>query len=223
MVVEQMAQVAATSGVLGCCLLGRDGSVIVNMMPAFLSGDEVRTAANTVVETILGLETLEEGAWEVDLAFAEVLCVVRPVGTAILVLLCDPEANLPMLKLSMNVAAKRIATAPPQEFAELRNAASTIQAVPAAKQPEETLPPDAVRAVISAVRSHLVQGTGTDAVVDQILRATGLDLDAPTRSGLRAALNDILEQGIGKTMGRAEATRWLNQLVKQHGLARPGS
>ncbi|MBN1425164.1 hypothetical protein JXA88_11470 [Candidatus Fermentibacteria bacterium] len=223
MVREQMAQVAATSGVMGCCLLARDGNVLVNMLPAFLSSEEIHTAADTVVETLLGLESLEEGAWEVDMAFAEVLCVVRPVGNAILVLLCDPDANLPVLKLSMNVAAKRIAAAPHQEFAELLRAASAEPPGPVDASSDELLPAEAVRAVIATVRGQLVQGVGTDAVVDQILRATGLNLDAPTRPGLRAALNDILEKGIGISMGRAEATRWLNQLVKQHGLAKPGS
>jgi VIT1/CCC1 family predicted Fe2+/Mn2+ transporter len=88
---------------------------------------------------------------------------------------------------------------------------------------EELLPADAVQTVIAAIRNQAIHTGGSDAVVEQILRATGLNLDVPTRSSLRATLNEILERVISKSMGRAEATRWLNQLVKQHGLAKPGS
>lgn len=224
MVREQVTQLATTTGVLGCCLLARDGSVLVNAMPEFLSHDEVHKAADAAVEAMLGLETLEEGAWEMDVAYTELLCVIRPVGSAILMLLCDPEANLPVLKLSMNVAAKRIASAPSHELEELRAAAPRAAAPhPVETTGEEMLPPDSVKAVIAAVRGYLAQSGGNEAVLDQILQSSGLNLEAPTRSGLRAALNEILEKIISKSMGRADATRWLNQLVKQHGLARPSA
>lgn len=225
MVKEQIAQLATVSGVLGCGLLARDGAVLVNMMPEFISPGEARKAADAVLEAMLGLETLEEGVWEIDLAFAEVLCVIRPVGTAILLLLCDPDANLPMLKMNVNVTAKRIAAAPVQELTELRaGAEATLQAERQAEPiVDDSLPVDAVKAVIDAIREQLAQSDASDAVVDQVLGSTGLNLEAPTRPSLRAALNGILEKGISKSMGRAEATRWLNQLVKQHGLTKPGA
>ncbi|MCU0610184.1 MAG: hypothetical protein MUE60_00155 [Candidatus Eisenbacteria bacterium] len=229
MVKEQIAQLATVSGVIGCGLLARDGAVLLNMMPEFISPGEARKAADAVVEAMLGLETLEEGVWEIDMAFAEVLCVIRPVGTSILMLLCDPDANLPMLKMNVNVAAKRIAAAPAHELTELRAAAeATLQAERQAERQAEqivddSLPVDAVKAVIAAIREQLAQSDVSDAMVDQILGSTGLNLEAPTRPSLRAALNDILEKGISRSMGRAEATRWLNQLVKQHGLTKPGA
>jgi predicted regulator of Ras-like GTPase activity (Roadblock/LC7/MglB family) len=225
MVKEQIAQLATVSGVIGCGLLARDGAVLLNMMPEFISPGEARKAADAVVEAMLGLETLEEGVWEIDMAFAEVLCVIRPVGTSILMLLCDPDANLPMLKMNVNVAAKRIAAAPAHELTELRAAAeATLQAERQAEPiVDDSLPVDAVKAVIAAIREQLAQSDVSDAMVDQILGSTGLNLEAPTRPSLRAALNDILEKGISRSMGRAEATRWLNQLVKQHGLTKPGA
>ncbi len=219
MVREQITQLAASPGVIGCCLLARDGAVLVNAMPEFVSPEQIQAASDAVVEGILGLETLEEGAWEMDLAFTEVLCIVRPVATTVLMVLVDPDANLPVLKLAMNVTAKRIAAAPSHELEELR-AGSQPRPVGGG---EEILPPEAVKAVLDAIRSHLVQATGSDALVDQTLRSTGLDLEAPTRPALRDALTEILEKGLARTLGRAEATRWLNQLVKHYGLAKQPS
>lgn len=215
MVREQVTQLASTPGVMGCCLVARDGAILVDAMPSSLAPD-LRAAADAAVEALLAVETIEEGAWELDVAYGEAICVIRPVATTVLLMLCEPEANLPVIKLGLNVAAKRIASAPSQELEELRAAAHS----PSAAHGEDLLPPEAVRSLIGAIKGHVVSKGGSEASVDQILAATGLDLDFPTRPALRTALNELLERTLVRTMGRAEATRWLNQLVRQYGLAK---
>jgi hypothetical protein len=130
---------------------------------------------------------------------------------------------MPVLKLSINVVVKRIAEATPEEVKSLTLQPAPQVAPPKAPGADDYLDADRVKKVIHAIRVELQGAFGieeADAFVDETLGAVGLDVESPERSALRMALNHLLDSALSQVMGKTDATRWLNQLIERHGLAR---
>lgn len=223
MVREQLANLNRTPGVLGSCLCSKDGSVLASSMPDIFDPDSVGKAGEAAAEALTALETFDDGTWELDFVFEQYFCVVRPAGEHLIVLLCEPTVSMPVLKLSINVVVKRIAEASPEELA----APSLKPAPPVmphkAVERDDHLDADRVQKVIQAIRAELQKAFGSkeaDAFVDETLAAVELDLNNPNRAALRMALNHLLESALSQVMGKTDATKWLNQLIEHHGLAR---
>jgi hypothetical protein len=226
MVREQLANLSKTPGVLGTCLCTKGGDVLASTMPDIFDPDSVKKAGEAAAEALTALETFDDGTWEVDFVFEQYLCVVRPAGDHMILLLCEPTVSMPVLKLSINVVVKRIVEASPEELA-----VSSVRSVPhmiphSSAEADDYLDADRVTKVIEAIRTELHGAFGSkeaDTFVNETLAAVGLNLQKPARSALRQALNHLLETALSQVMGKPDATRWLNQLIERHGLARKPS
>lgn len=227
MVREQLANLNRTPGVLGSCLCSKDGSVLASSMPDIFDPASVGKAGEAAAEALTALETFDDGTWELDFVFEQYFCVVRPAGEHLILLLCEPTVSMPVLKLSINVVVKRIAEASPEEL----EAPSLKPAPPVlphkAAERDDHLDADRVKQVVQTIRAELHKAFGSkeaDAFVDETLAAVELDLNNPNRAALRMALNHLLESALSQVMGKTDATKWLNQLIERHGLARkPGT
>jgi predicted regulator of Ras-like GTPase activity (Roadblock/LC7/MglB family) len=225
MVQEQLANLSKTPGVLGSCLCSKDGSVLASSMPDIFDPDSVGKAGEAAAEALTALETFDDGTWEVEFVFEQYFCVVRPAGDHLILLLCEPTVSLPVLKLSINVVVKRIAEASPEELAAPPTKPTPPvmpTKVPAAEDPLDS---DRVKELIQAIRIELRQAFGdkeADDFIDETLAAVELDLESPSRSALRTALNHLLDNALSAVMGKTDATKWLNQLIERHGLVRKG-
>jgi predicted regulator of Ras-like GTPase activity (Roadblock/LC7/MglB family) len=223
MVKEQLANLSKTPGVLGSCLCNKDGGVLTSMMPDIFDPDSVKKAGRAAAEALKALETFDDGTWELDFVFEQYFCVVRPAGDHLILLLCEPTVSMPVLKLSINVVVKRIAEASPEELAIPPLTPEPPMIPHKLSEGDDYLDADRVQKVIQAIRAELHGAFGSkeaDTFVDETLAAVGLNLEKPARSALRMALNHLLESALSQVMGKTEATRWLNQLIDQQGLAR---
>jgi hypothetical protein len=130
---------------------------------------------------------------------------------------------MPVLKLSINVVVKRIAEATPEELSTLAPKPALPEIPHEAPASDDRLDAHRVKAVVEAIRGELQKEFGSedaDTFVDETLAAVALDLESPNRTALRTALNHLLDSALSQVMGKADATRWLNQLIERHGLAR---
>ncbi len=241
MVQEQLAQLNKISGVLGACLCSRDGKVLACNMPEIYEPETLELAARLIAEAFMGIESIREDVSEMDFIYQDYLCIVRPVGDArLLYVICEPEVKTPIVKLSLNVAAKKLAFVPMPETVDEGSAGGTsaqqVSGAPTRKPPDdslghqaltdsETLDPAAVTTVMKAIQDQLGQSMGESVgkiIVDTALDASGVNREAPGRTELRIALNELLNKALANVMGKPEAVRWLNELLERHGLARKG-
>jgi predicted regulator of Ras-like GTPase activity (Roadblock/LC7/MglB family) len=239
MISEHLAQISKTSGVLGSCICSRTGEIIANNMPDIYDWDTIIQASKMVVESYLAVETLRDQITELDFVYEDYICIVRPVNDYLLYVICEAEVKTPILKLGLNVAAKKIASLPRDVFIESAAAvrSQVAQEKTATSSDEElyvsadmtaaasdgTLDPEAVGYVITAIQEYLEQAMGETAgriIVDTAIDAAGVDRQAPDRAKLRIALNELLNKALTNVMGKGDAVRWLNELLETYGLTR---
>ena len=239
MINEHLAQINKTSGVLGSCICSRTGEIVANHMPDIYDWDALNQAATLVVESYLSVETIRDQISELDFVYEDYICIIRPVRDYLLYVICEAEVKTPILKLGLNVAAKKLAALPKDAFIE--SAAAVRAQIKGTKTAESageqlyttsemtsatsdgTLDPEAVEYVISAIQDYLEKAMGDTAgriIVETAMDAAGVDRKAPDRSKLRVALNELLDKALTNVMGKGDAVRWLNELLETYGLTR---
>lgn len=239
MIREHLAQINKTSGVLGSCICSRTGEIVANNMPDIYDWDALNQAATLVAESYLAVETIRDQISELDFVYEDYICIIRPVRDYLLCVICEADVKTPILKLSLNVAAKKLASLPKDEFIE--SAAAMRKQIKEAKTAEPgaeelitssemtsatsdgTLDAEAVGYVITAIQEYLENTMGETAgriIVETAIDAAGVDRNAPDRSKLRVALNELLNKALSNIMGKADAVRWLNELLETYGLTR---
>lgn len=126
-----LSGVLTSQGVMGGLVMDDSGRVLVESLPSLFDKDQVAHAALVLAEQEIGLEELTGGVRLAELRFELGKLIVRPIAERSLVLICEHGANLQMLSIALNVAAKKIEKIP------LAPAASSA----AATAPRELTPP----------------------------------------------------------------------------------
>jgi predicted regulator of Ras-like GTPase activity (Roadblock/LC7/MglB family) len=105
---EGLAEINAVAGVRGSFICDNRGQVIVGATPAGLGAEALNSIGRQVAQTIAALETPQEAVSVLDFAYDGTRLVAHDLANAVLVALCEPQVEIAVLGLTMNVVVTRL-------------------------------------------------------------------------------------------------------------------
>ena len=107
---ELLRNINAVVGVSGSFVCSTDGEVLASVLPGTLDHAMLSVVARTAAQTMAGLQTVRKRKIkDIDLLFAEGRVIVRGLRGGSLCILCAQRVNVPLVNLTADVAAKKIA------------------------------------------------------------------------------------------------------------------
>jgi len=198
-------------GVTGSFVCDGEGKVLARALPRVFDGATLSTVAQTVAQTIGGLEvTRRRKVTDLDLVYEQGRLIVKNCRNGYLCVLCVRNINVPLLNLTANLAARklseRIKRSPRGQGVE--TVATPVEALPVEERPVEEVPPlvlpleeEARRAVsLAQERKVLLRALGSVAVMLHCPSAayitapfTMRELDFAIYGRQRPQISEILE------------------------------
>jgi predicted regulator of Ras-like GTPase activity (Roadblock/LC7/MglB family) len=210
--VEQLlADINAVAGVKGSFVCDVDGAIVARALPASLDETRILPAARTILQTIDGLETTRRRkVQELDILFRDARMVVKNLRVGCLYVVCARNINVPLLNLTANLSAKKLAemlrepeseTVGPPAVAVAAEKAATLEEVPSG-DPSVLLLARAHELIGSASRRgiclRLLGGMAVKATCGSAasisLPPEGLDLDLAAYGKDRKQLELVMEE-----------------------------
>jgi predicted regulator of Ras-like GTPase activity (Roadblock/LC7/MglB family) len=105
---KDLAEINTVSGVRGSFLCDNQGKVIASAAPAGLDTATLNSIGRGVTLTLAVLETTGEAMSELDFTYDGARLVARDLANAVLILLCEPQVEMSMLRLTLNVVTTRL-------------------------------------------------------------------------------------------------------------------
>ncbi|MCI0474706.1 MAG: hypothetical protein L0Y55_00510 [Anaerolineales bacterium] len=105
-----LKEINAVLGVQGSFVCLNDGTIAAHALPDKYTGEQIQLAARITSQTFQALEMSGQRVAEMDWVYSGGRLVIKNLRGASLVILCARNINLPLLNLTANVAAKKIAT-----------------------------------------------------------------------------------------------------------------
>ncbi len=106
---NNLKEINAVLGVIGSFVCLSDGSLAAKALPVTFDATRVEFAARVAAQTLNALETSGQRVVDADLVFGQGRVVLKNLRGGILVIVCTRNINIPLLNLTANVAAKKIA------------------------------------------------------------------------------------------------------------------
>ena len=142
---NHLKEINAVLGVVGSFVCLPDATIAARELPAAFDAASVETAARAATQTFNALDSSGQRILEADLIYAQGRLVMKNLRGGILVIVCARSINIPLLNLTANVVAKKIAAEfkpktvpaprPVPAHATAGAAAQTIAPAPAAASP----------------------------------------------------------------------------------------
>ena len=149
---KQLNEVNSVLGVTGSFICLPDSSLATVAMPENIDTASVENAARIVTQTLNALELSGQRVAETDLVFAQGRLIVKNLNGCILVVACARNINLPLLNLTANTVAKKIAA----EFQPSKSMGAPRAAVSAGPATAVTATVDSLQPVGDAPPSSLL-------------------------------------------------------------------
>jgi predicted regulator of Ras-like GTPase activity (Roadblock/LC7/MglB family) len=105
---ERLAEINAVAGVSGSLVCDNSGRVIASSFTEDVDMTWMRDVAREVVQTAAVLSATGESGAELDLQTARIRLVVRDLDDSVLVVVCEHQVDIPMLRMTLNVAATQL-------------------------------------------------------------------------------------------------------------------
>ena len=102
-----LADINAVAGVRGCITCDNRGGVIASVTPTGLDLATLNNIGRQVTLILAALETAGQAMSELDFTYDGARLVARDLGNAVLVVLCEPQVEISMLRLTLNVVTAR--------------------------------------------------------------------------------------------------------------------
>lgn len=154
-----LKEINAVLGVKGAFVIAADGHIAASAISDGLDSARAAMAARIVIQTFGALETSKQRVAEMDLLFGQSRLILKNLRGGILAILCARNINLPLLNLTADVAAKKIAAElKPKSPASLETSevAPKILGVEATPSPLLTELEQEMRQVIDAAQKSQV-------------------------------------------------------------------
>lgn len=182
------------AGVTGCFVADGTGQVVGSTLPGVFDSASLTLVAKTLSKTIEGLRMARrKKVTELDLVFESGRLVVKALSPGFLFILCVPTINVPLLNLTANVAAKKLAS-------ELAAGAPKPAGSPAAAATAPAAPAPAVAPAPAEAAPQVEVVPKLEAIVSQAMGKEGLELFREELAGLgqgpkpsRAALAELAQ------------------------------
>ena len=192
-----LAELGALIGVKGSFVCGRDGALLVRAMPDGTTDVGLAAIGRSLMQTLTGLEVdRRKRPSEMDFAYANAMMLVKNLGTGCLCVVCARQANIAMVNMTANTAARKlkealaapaatpVIAAPPAPSGIAPAAAAPVAAsaaAPPAAAPASAAPrPCLPLSNISQVEHELARAIGPVAMlaVDDSVAAMGFKREA---------------------------------------------
>jgi predicted regulator of Ras-like GTPase activity (Roadblock/LC7/MglB family) len=210
--VEQLlADINAVAGVKGSFVCDAKGALAAQALPESLDEARVLLAARTILQTIEGLETTRRRkVQELDILFRDARMVVKNLRVGCLYVVCARNINVPLLNLTADLSAKKLAEILKQPEAETAGRSAVAVAEEEAAVVEEVAIAGASALLLARAREiigaaarrgiclRLLGGMAVKAVCDSAVSLTlppeGLDLDLAAYGKDRRQLDLVVEE-----------------------------
>ncbi|MDH4208053.1 MAG: hypothetical protein OEV76_04190 [Anaerolineae bacterium] len=204
---QLLADINAVSGVLGSFVADAGGTVVARALSPTFEESDFQLAARTLLQTVEGLETTKRRrVHELDIVFRDSRMLVKNLRPGCLYVVCARNINVPLLDLTANVAARKLAEmlkevrpTPPGGPPAARKRPATLDEAKRPTDPfallvatgQEVVDAAAKRAVLV----RLLGGTAVKAIcpsaVDITLPPENLDLDLAVYGRQRKQLDEV--------------------------------
>jgi len=107
-IAARLGEITAVAGVNGCFICDNSGRVVAH---SFGDRRNVTPLGDVGLEAVLTAAvfgSVGEPAVEMDFTFTRGRLIMRDLGSSLLVLLCEPQPEIAMLRLTLNVAAAQL-------------------------------------------------------------------------------------------------------------------
>ena len=154
-----LAELGALMGVKGSFVCGRDGALLVRAMPDGTNDIGLAAIGRSLMQTLIGLEVdRRKRPSEMEFAYSNEILLVKNLGAGCLCVLCARQANVAMVNMTANMAARKLkealaAPGPAPVIAAPPAPSAAAPAPPAAAAPaaaQVAKPPAAVPTAVSA-------------------------------------------------------------------------
>jgi tRNA isopentenyl-2-thiomethyl-A-37 hydroxylase MiaE len=159
-----LKEINAVLGVSGSFVCLPDTQLAAAAMPDQIDQASVENAARIVTQTINALETLGQRVAEADLVYAQGRLVVKNLNHYVLVIACARNINLPLLNLTANVVAKKLAA---------ESKTPKPESIPRAPLAETSVPTQVARAADNVGSSEIVTAQFFDELTRALARVMG--------------------------------------------------
>ncbi|MDY7041144.1 MAG: hypothetical protein SVX38_09805 [Chloroflexota bacterium] len=154
---SSLQDVNAVVGVSGSFVCDGEGQVLASALPGIFDGVMLSNVGCTVAQTIAGLELARRRkVGDLDLLYGEGRLVVKNLRVGYLCILCVPQINVPLLNLTANVAARKLA-------AQIKSGQDVTTEIPPSREkiePREPSGPTVNGAFFSKVEQELTRLMG---------------------------------------------------------------
>ena len=104
-----LGDIGALMGVTGSFVCDRDGALVGKAMPAGTEDSGLATIGRSLMQTFAGLEAdRHKRPTEIDLVYRGGLLLVKNLGGGCLCVLCSRQANVAMVNMTANMAARKL-------------------------------------------------------------------------------------------------------------------
>jgi predicted regulator of Ras-like GTPase activity (Roadblock/LC7/MglB family) len=211
-----LSELGALMGVKGSFVCGRDGAVLVRAMPDGTSDAGLAVIGRSLMQTLTGLEVdRRKRPSEMEFVYANVMLLIKNLGMGCLCVLCARQANVPMVNMTANMAARKLkeALAAPAATPVIASppapsvaaTAAPVGAVPAAA-PVAAPPPAVAAAPASAAQGPCLPLSKMSQIEHELARAVG-PVAMLAMDDAAAAMGFTRE-----TLPSASAQAWLERL-----------
>jgi len=104
---EGLREILAVSEVKGCLLFDNQGKLLRSEGAISQIQNEWDEAGEVLVTTLATLESRYKKFADLDISFTDKRLVLRDLEKAVLVVICDPELDIALLRLTVNVVVNR--------------------------------------------------------------------------------------------------------------------
>lgn len=103
-----MLGLTSVPGVMGGMLTDERGNVLADSFPAFFDKGTLKGAADLLVDNTIGLQDVTGGVKLFDIRFELGRVIIKTLPHMFMVVLCQPQVNVQLLFISLNVAIKKL-------------------------------------------------------------------------------------------------------------------
>ena len=104
-----LGDIGALMGVTGSFVCGRDGALVGRAMPALTDDGSLAAIGRSLMQTFAGLEVdRHKRPTEIDLVYKGGMLLVKNLGGGCLCVLCGRNANVAMVNMTANMAARKL-------------------------------------------------------------------------------------------------------------------
>ena len=105
---EGLAEINAVAGVRGSFICDNRGGMVASAAPAGVSEAMLSNIGRSVTQTMAALKAAGDAKSELDFAYDKTRLVAHDLEKAVLVVLCEPEVEIAMLRLTLSVVMARL-------------------------------------------------------------------------------------------------------------------